>query len=93
MEHKINSFFRRAKEGSLRLYCIINVPSEPTYYPVNDEGHALRLMKELAQSQLLYPDEIIMTNMFGLEIFKDGEWEEWASEDGESIEDLDNNTP
>lgn len=73
----------------MRLYCIINVPSEPTYYPVNDEQHALRLMRELSQSQLLYPDEIIMSNMFGLEVKKDGEWEEWENEDFQTLDDLD----
>jgi hypothetical protein len=72
------------KSGELRVYNIINVPNEATFYPVKDIKHATTLINSLADSQLL--DTSIESNVFGLEVFEDGEWLEWESEDGQDIE-------
>jgi len=73
--------------GSLRIYNIINPPNEPTYYPAKNIQHAHTLINSLAISQLL--DSNIDSNVFGLEIMdKDGEWMEWESEDGYTIQDI-----
>lgn len=73
----------RPKEGDLRVYNIKNPPNDPVCYPVRDSGHAKRLIEALADSQLL--DQTIESNVFGLEVFEDGEWCDWLSEDGEDI--------
>ena len=64
--------FRKANDGDIRLWIIVNPPADPVFYPCNDVEHAKRLRKELAASQLL--DKNIETNVFGIEIFEDGEW-------------------
>jgi len=64
----------------------INPPREPMHYPVKDHFHAMRLIDALADSQLLIPG--IDSNVFGLEVFKDGEWEEWENEEGDDIMEL-----
>lgn len=71
------------KEGSLRVWNVINVPSPANYYPVATPDTAVVLIEALAASQLL--DENIDSNAFGLEIFEDGEWSEWHSENDEDI--------
>jgi hypothetical protein len=74
------------KEGHLRVWNIINPPAEPTHYPVNDVEHAKRLIIALAESQLL--QSWITANVFGLEVYTNGDWEEWESFDGDQIDDL-----
>ena len=59
--------------------------SDPTYYPVKNSKHAKTLIEALADSQLLDPN--ITDNAFGLEkLGADGEWEEWADENGNNID-------
>lgn len=72
------------KEGNLRVYNIINPPSEAKFYPVNDIQHAKELIDSMAQSQLL--DDVIFANAFGLEVFKDGEWIEWNDDEGRDLD-------
>jgi hypothetical protein len=74
----------QVRPGDLRVWNIINVPNEPVRYPVKDVGHGARLIEALADSQLL--DKTIESNVFGLEIYEDGEWLEWESEDGDDIQ-------
>lgn len=76
-------FAMKAKPGDLRVWCIINPPSEPLQYPVKDPFHAMRLIDALADSQLLIPG--IDSNAFGLEVFRHGDWEEWENDDGDDI--------
>ncbi len=79
----------RTKSGDLRVWNIINPPSEPIMYPVKDVEHAMRLIDALADSQLLVRE--IGSNAFGLEEYRDGEWQEWENEEGEQISDLRDN--
>jgi hypothetical protein len=75
-----------AKPGDLRVWNIVNPPRDPDYFPVKDHFHAMRLIDAMAESQLLIQG--IDSNVFGLEVFKDGEWEEWENEDGDDIANL-----
>jgi hypothetical protein len=72
------------KKGNLRVYNIINVPNIPEHYPVEHIHHAKELIDALAKSQLL--DETIISNVFGLEVFEDGEWIDWQDEDGRDLD-------
>lgn len=76
----------RAKPGDLRVWNIINPPREPEYYPVRDVDHAMRLIDALADSQLLVRE--IDSNVFGLEVYENGVWQDWENEDGDQIGDL-----
>lgn len=76
----------KPKEGDLRAWVIVNPPDDPTTYPVESLLHGKQLIEALANSQLL--DPTIRANMFGLEIYEDGEWVEWEGADGHSIDDM-----
>ncbi len=76
----------RPKPGDLRVWNIINPPREPETYPVMDVAHAMRLIDALADSQLLQPQ--IVSNAFGLEVYQQGEWEEWEDDEGEGINEV-----
>lgn len=75
---------KRAKQGDLMVWNIINMPSMPNHHPVIDIDHARRLIDCLAESQWL--DDEIISNAFGLEVFDDGEWIEWHDEEGRDID-------
>jgi hypothetical protein len=72
------------KEGDLRVWNIINVPGPGTHYPVKSVEHGVLLIDCLAESQLLQPE--VGSNVFGLEVYHNGEWEDWYSEDGEELD-------
>lgn len=67
----------------LRVWNVINPPRTPNYHDVNSPNEAVAKINELAAEQL--KDDAIFANAFGLEVFEDGEWSEWYSEDGEDI--------
>lgn len=71
------------KEGALRVWNIVNPPNDPEYYSVNNPEEAIVMINKLADAQL--KNEFIECNAFGLEVFENGEWSEWYSEDGEDI--------
>lgn len=75
------------REGQLIVWRIVNPPNEGLRFPVEDIMHALQLISALAMSDLL--DSHISSNAYGLEIFRDGEWEEWESEDCDDIHAVD----
>jgi len=72
----------KTKEGDLRVYNIKNPPNEGDLYPVKDIYHAKKLIEALADSQLLQPE--ITSNVFGLEVYEDGEWMDWWDDEGRS---------
>lgn len=74
------------KRGALRIWRIISMPGEPEFWPVKDIEHAVALMNAMADSDLL--DDTIQSNAYGLEVFTDGDWEEWESILGEDISEL-----
>lgn len=66
-----------------RAWYIINPPDEPMFeYVDSPEKCAEWIKKEiLYQSKLSY----VYENVFGLEVFEDGEWCEWYNEYGEDV--------
>lgn len=71
------------KEKDLRVWVIVNPPSDPKYYPIDTPKDAKTLIDAIADEQLKNDD--IDCNAFGLEVYEDGEWCEWYGEDGEDI--------
>lgn len=79
-------------EGSLRFYWIPQVPMNAFKVPVKTVDEAKLLYATLADYDLfqyenkLKPD---YCNMGGLEVFHNGEWEEWRDEETDySIDEL-----
>lgn len=71
----------------LRVYHVINPPSEGKEYPVKNIDEALQLIKDLANQQFF--DTTNQIYSLGLEVFneEDGMWEEWYDENDNSIDD------
>jgi hypothetical protein len=64
-----------AEDGALRVWWIRNVPAKATYYGVPDLVEALHLYGRLVWHDLQRSD--VESNVGGLEVFRDGDWEEW----------------
>lgn len=64
-------------EGDLRIWHIPNMPREPYRQKVRSVEEAKRLLDLLAAYDLFLGD-LVETNAQGLEIFHDGEWQEWG---------------
>lgn len=77
--------------GTLRVWWIPQVPGQLFFVPVADLARAKFLLTTLARYDLfqfknnIKPD---YANVGGLEVFEDGEWCEWNTEDGEDIGDV-----
>lgn len=71
------------ENGTLRIWMVINPPSAPIHRHVRSPEHAIARIKGFAEQQLTDPK--IVANAFGLEVFENGEWSEWYSEDGMDI--------
>lgn len=75
-------------EGDLRVWHIPQVPGKPFHVPVASVQEAIRILNTLAYYDIfqfanrIKPD---YTNAQGLEIFEDGEWQEWHDEHGNDI--------
>ena len=69
--------------GSLRVWVARNVPAKAEYKDVEDTYKALLMIHNMIEEDL--KDESIKDNTFGLEIYGENGWEEWASHDGEDI--------
>jgi len=72
------------QEGDLRVWNIVNVPNFAIYVPVSTPEDAIRIINYMAEDQL--KEERITSNVFGLEVFEDGEWTDWYNELGEDID-------
>ena len=66
------------------VWNVINPPNEAARYPVSSPQDAAALINSLAAAQLKRP--WVVSNAFGLEVFRDGDWEEWYDEDGNDID-------
>lgn len=80
----IGNIVERPVEGEMRVWNVINPPNEPDRYPVNNPAHAYMLIQALAETQLLVAD--VYSNAFGLEVYRDGEWEEWNDDEGRELD-------
>ena len=56
------------------------------FYPVSDVEQAKRVIERETTRDLRNP--VIVWNAGGLEVFEDGEWCEWYSEDGLDIKEI-----
>jgi hypothetical protein len=74
----------------LRVWWIPQVPGKPFRQPVNSIREAKLLMDTLTKYDAFQFENNIKpdySNVGGLETFEDGEWCEWADEDGDGIDD------
>lgn len=74
-----------------RVWNIVNVPNKPRYYYVASPEEGARTINALAHCQLLVPEDIIASNVFGLEEWVDNfdgdgndGWCEWENLDESS---------
>lgn len=76
--------FPSPSDGALRVWWIPQIPGKPFRWPVMDLKQAALLLDALAAyddfqlAQHIKPD---YSNVGGLEVFRDGDWEDWESED------------
>ena len=80
---------RRPADGSLRVWWIPQVPGQRFFAPVADLTQAKLLLTTLAHYDLFQFENRIKpdyANAGGLEVFEDGEWSEWHTEDGDDID-------
>lgn len=78
-----------AKEGDLRVWHIPQVPGNSFYVGVDSPEEAAKIMGVLADYDLFQLQERVKpdySNAQGLQVFEDGEWVDWYSEDGEDID-------
>ncbi len=83
-----------SQENKLEVWHITNLDDRPLgdrdkRYPVDSVAEARRLIKAVADAQLFC--DCVESNMFGLTIFKNGEWEEWEDGSGYTITESDEN--
>lgn len=79
------------KNGSLRVWHIPQVPGRPFIVAVETPHIAKQIITLLAEYDLFQFEHRIKpdyTNASGLEVFEDGEWAEWYSEDGDNIDEF-----
>jgi hypothetical protein len=75
--------------NDLRVWWIPQIPMKPFHAEVADISQARLLLRTLADydafqfKNKIKPD---YSNTGGLEVFEDGEWCEWYSEDGRDIQ-------
>lgn len=76
---------------TLRVWWIPQVPGKPFHAEVASLREAKRLMDTLANYDAfqfknnIKPD---YCNVGGLQVFEDGEWLDWESEDGRNIDEI-----
>lgn len=83
---------KEPREGDMRVWWIPQVPMKKTFQvEVEDAKEARKMIDTLAEYDWFQYDNDIKpdySNAGGLEVFEDGEWLEWESADGESINDI-----
>lgn len=75
----------------LRVWHIPQVPGEPFYVDVKTVSDAKLVLDVLAKYDTFQFEHNIKpdySNAAGLEVFRNGDWEEWESEDGQGIDDI-----
>lgn len=70
--------------GALRAWRIANPPAAPTFQGVASPDEGLAWINAHAEADLRDPR--IDSNAFGLEVFEDGEWNEWYDAEGRDID-------
>lgn len=78
-------------KNELRVWHIPQIPGEPFRVKVESPEEAVKVLNILAKYDLFQLGHNIKpdySNAAGLEVFEDGEWSEWYSEDGEDIDEF-----
>lgn len=80
-------------QGSLRVWWIpqVGMDGEPFRVDVADTDEAIKVMDLLGQYDAYQFESNIKPdycNVGGLEVFEDGEWIDWESDDGDTIDDI-----
>ncbi len=76
-------------EGALRVWWIPQVPGKPFYRAVADLPQALLLIEALAYYDMFQFENQIKPdycNAGGVEILRNGEWEDWYADDGNDFD-------
>lgn len=84
-----NTQFKYYNEGDLRVWWIPQLPMKPFYWKVESPMEAVKLLDILAMYDMFQFEHNIkpdFSNAGGLEVFEDGEWSDWYSEDGLDID-------
>lgn len=71
------------KEGALEVWWIKNPPNSGKRYPAPSVKDAIVRLQILTDIDL--SDASVYSNAGGLEVFRDGEWEEWYDDDGNDV--------
>lgn len=82
----------------MQVWHIMNLDKEGIgkksfFFPVEYPEEAARLIHYLATIEIQVPENVIGSNVFGLEIFADGEWCEWSDNDGNDVDFYVDNLP
>jgi hypothetical protein len=80
--------------SELRIWWIPQVPMDQFYAPVESIREAKNMLACLASYDEFQFENNIKPdycNVGGLQIFEDGEWTDWCSEDGYPIDEVDEN--
>lgn len=84
-----NTADQSSDEGELRIWWIPQVPGKQFHAPVESIAEAKNMLACLASydafqfANNIKPD---YCNAGGLEIYLDGDWQEWESADGDNID-------
>ena len=77
------------RKNDLRVWWIPQVPGKAFHVPVESLNEACIVLDTLARYDLFQLENNIkpdFSNAGGLQVFKDGEWVDWESDTGESID-------
>lgn len=78
-------------EGGLRVWHIPQIPGKPFHVSVDTPLEAVKIINLLAEYDQFQFDENIKpdySNVSGLEVYEDGEWCEWHSDNDEDIDEF-----
>jgi hypothetical protein len=83
--------FPEPKEGDLRFWWIPQVPMQEFEWPVASVAEAInldRIFSAYDDFQFAHGVKGDYSNVGGLSIYRNGEWEDWEDEDGYSFDDV-----
>ena len=86
MSYRDNSV---AIEGTLRVWWVPQIPMEAFHRAVANPAEAAFLLGALAYYDMFQFENNVKpdySNTGGLEIFHNGDWEEWESDEGDDID-------
>lgn len=80
-----------SKEGDLQVWWMPQVPMKAFKVPVANTEQAILILETLADYDIFQFENRVKgdyCNAGGLEVFEDGQWCEWADEDGDGIDEI-----